>query len=203
MFSFNNNSDYEENKSGTKHPFVPSSRCPSRAFYMRASFSVIASMFKVEPTIEWLPRLSPQLVGSAFSDHYLGGWVARPLNSLPHYPFPDRHRTIRGSQADQPPNIWHHLGANANFEDGRFWTSDVPSWRFTTVCPYLHSASASMYISTYDQSRDYLWPPLLRHPVTWRGNPWQKHLGGYIGYNRLQNTLLPQMKWAYTEHNCA
>ena len=56
---------------------------------MRAAFSVIAGMFGVEPTIEWLPRLSPQLVGSAFSDHYLGGWVARPLNGLPHEPFPD------------------------------------------------------------------------------------------------------------------
>jgi len=26
---------------------------------------------------------------------------------------------------------------------------------------------------------------------------------GYIGYNRLQNTFPPQMKRAYTEHNCA
>ena len=49
---------------------------------MRTAFSVITGMFGVEPTIEWLPRLSPQLVGSASSDHYLGGRVARPLNGL-------------------------------------------------------------------------------------------------------------------------
>ena len=73
-----------------KHPFVPSSRSPSRAFYMRAASSVIAGMFGVEPTIERLPRLSPHMVGSAFSDHYLGGRVARPLNGLPHEPFLDR-----------------------------------------------------------------------------------------------------------------
>ena len=67
-----------------KHPFVPSSSSPSRAFYMRAASSVIAGMFGVKPIIEWLPRLSPHMVGSAFSDHYLGGRVARPLNGLPH-----------------------------------------------------------------------------------------------------------------------
>jgi len=84
------NSDYKEIESRTKHPFVPSSRSPSRAFYMRAAFSVIAGMFRVKPTIEWLPRLSPQLIGSASSDHYLGGRVARPLIGLPHELFLDR-----------------------------------------------------------------------------------------------------------------
>jgi hypothetical protein len=73
-----------------KHPFVPSSCSPSRAFYMRAAFSVIAGMFGVKPTIEWLQRLSPQLVGSASSDHYLGERVARPLNGLPLELFLDR-----------------------------------------------------------------------------------------------------------------
>jgi hypothetical protein len=86
MFSFNDNSDYEGYKSGTKHPFVPSSRSPSRVFYMRTAFSMSAGMIEVKPTIEWLPRLSPQLVGSASSGHYLGSWVARPLNGLPHEP---------------------------------------------------------------------------------------------------------------------
>jgi hypothetical protein len=84
------NSDYKETEGGTEHPFVPSSRSPSRAFYMRTAFSVIACMFGVEPIIEWLPRLRPQLVGSASSDHYLDGRVARPLNGLPHEPFLDR-----------------------------------------------------------------------------------------------------------------
>jgi hypothetical protein len=127
MFSFNNNSDYEENESGTKHPFIPFSRSPSRAFYMRAAFSVITGMFEVEPAIEWLPRLCPQLVGSASSDHYLGSRVARLLNGLPHDPFPDRHRTVRARCIYRPRYICHRLGANASFEDGRFWTSDVPS----------------------------------------------------------------------------
>ena len=47
-----------------------------------------ADMIDVKPTIEWLPRLSPQLVGSASSNHYLCGRVARPLNGLPHKPLP-------------------------------------------------------------------------------------------------------------------
>jgi hypothetical protein len=92
-----------------------------------AAFSVIAGMFGVEPTIEWLPRLSPQLVGSAFSDHYLGGRVARPLNGLPHKLFPDPYRTVRAPHIDRLRNICHRVDANANFGDGRFWTSDVPS----------------------------------------------------------------------------
>ena len=86
MFSFNDNSDYKRYKSGTKLPFVPSSRSPSRVSYMHTMFSVSAGMIEVKPTIEWLPRLSPQLVGSAPSDHYLDGRVARPLNGLPHEP---------------------------------------------------------------------------------------------------------------------
>ena len=80
------NPDYKENKSGTKHPFVPSSCSPSRDFYTHTAFSVDAGMIKVKPTIVWLPRLSPQMVGSAPSNHYLGGRVARPLNGLPHAP---------------------------------------------------------------------------------------------------------------------
>ena len=80
LFSFNNNSDYKENESGTKHPFPPSSCSPSRAFFMRTAFSVIAGMIKGKPAIEWLPRLSPQSIGYASSDHYLDGRVARPLN---------------------------------------------------------------------------------------------------------------------------
>jgi hypothetical protein len=131
MFSFNDNSDYKETVGGTKHPFVPSSRSPSRAFYMRAASSVIAGMFGVEPTIEWLPRLSPHMVGSAFSDHYLGGRVARPLNGLPHEPFLDPHRTVRAPHIDRLRNIRHRVDANASFVDGRLWTSDVPSRRFT------------------------------------------------------------------------
>jgi hypothetical protein len=51
--------------------------------------AMIAGMFEVEPTIEWLPRLSPQLIGSVRFDHYLDGWVARPLNGLLHEPFLD------------------------------------------------------------------------------------------------------------------
>jgi len=43
-------------------------------------------MIKVKPTIEWLPRLNPQSIGSVPSDHYLGGRVARPVNGLPHEP---------------------------------------------------------------------------------------------------------------------
>ena len=86
MFSFNDNSDYKGYESGTKLPFVPSSRCPSRVSYIRTAFSVSAGMIKIKPTIEWLPRLNPQLVGSVPFDHYLGGRVARPLNGLPHGP---------------------------------------------------------------------------------------------------------------------
>ena len=71
MFSFNNNSDYKGYESGTKLPFVLFSRSPLRVSYMRTAFSVSAGMIKVKPTIGWLPRLSPQLVGSAPSDHYL------------------------------------------------------------------------------------------------------------------------------------
>ena len=110
--------------------FDSSSRSPSRAFYMRAIFSVITGMVGVEPTIEWLPRLSPQLIGSAPLDHYLGGWVARPLNGLLHEPFLDWHRTARARHIDRPQNIRHRVDANASFEDGRFWLSDVPSRRF-------------------------------------------------------------------------
>jgi hypothetical protein len=40
------------------------------------------------------------MVGSAFSDHYLGGRVARPLNGLPHEPFLDPHRNIRALHID-------------------------------------------------------------------------------------------------------
>ena len=65
MFSFNNNSDYKGYKSGMKLPFVPSSRSPLRVSYMHTAFSVSAGMIEVKLTIEWLPRLSPQLVGSA------------------------------------------------------------------------------------------------------------------------------------------
>ena len=88
MFSFNNNSDYKGHKSGTKHPFVLSSRSPSCVSYMQAAFSVSAVMINVKPTIEWLPRLSPQLIGTVSSDHYLSSRVARPLNGLPHEPLP-------------------------------------------------------------------------------------------------------------------
>ena len=130
--------DYKVNKSGTKHPFVPSSRSPSRVFYTHTAFSVDAGMIEVKPTIVWLPRLSPQMVGSAPSDHYLGSRVARPLNSLLHAPLAYRRWTVRGSQADRLQNICHCLGANASFANVRFWMSDVPSRRFTSVCPYLY-----------------------------------------------------------------
>jgi len=86
MFSFNDSSDYMENESGTKHHFVPSSCSPLHVFYTRTAFSVDAGMIEVKPTIVWLPRLSPQMVGSAPSDHYIGSRVARPLNGLPHKP---------------------------------------------------------------------------------------------------------------------
>jgi hypothetical protein len=120
---------------------------------MCAAFSVIAGMFEVEPTIEWLPRLSPQLVGSAPSDHYLGGWEARPLNGLPHEPFPDRPRTVRARNIDRPRNIRHRVDANASFGDGRFWMSDVPSRRFKlSVRTYIRPPPVCMY----GQSRDYL-----------------------------------------------
>ena len=125
------NSDYKEIESGTKHPFVPSSRSPSHAFYMRPAFSVIAGMFGIKPTIEWLPTLSPQLVGSAFSDYYLGGQVARLLNGLPHEPLLDPYRTVRAPRIDRLQNICHRVDANASFVDGRFWTSDAPSHRYT------------------------------------------------------------------------
>ena len=107
--------------------FDSSSRSPLHAFYMRAIFSVIAGMVGVEPTIEWLPRLSPQLIGSERFDHYLDGWVARPLNGLLHEPFLDWHRTARARHIDRPQNIRHRVDANASFEDGRFWLSNVPS----------------------------------------------------------------------------
>ena len=120
---------------------------------MRVTFSVIAGMFEVEPTIEWLPRLSPQLVGSAPSDHYLGGWEARPLNGLPHEPFPDRPRTVRARNIDRPRNIRHRVDTNASFGDGRFWMSDVPSRSFnSSVRTYIRPPP----VCTYGQSRDYL-----------------------------------------------
>jgi len=75
----------------TKHPLVPSSRSTSRVFYTRTAFSVDAGMIKVKPTIVWLLRLSSQMVGSAPSNHYLGGRVARPLNGIPHEPLVYRH----------------------------------------------------------------------------------------------------------------
>ena len=84
MFSFNDNSNCKGYESGTKLAFVPSSRSPLRVSYILTAFSVSAGMIKVKPAIEWLPRLSPQLVGSVPSNHYLGGWVARLLNGLPH-----------------------------------------------------------------------------------------------------------------------
>ncbi len=40
MFSVNDNSDYKGYKSGTKLPFVPSSRSPSRVSYMYTTFSM-------------------------------------------------------------------------------------------------------------------------------------------------------------------
>ena len=90
---------------------------------------MIAGMFEVEHTIEWLSRLSPQLIGSAPFDHYLDGWVARPLNGLLHELFLDWHRTARAIHIDRPQNIHHRVDANASFEDGLFWLSDVPSRR--------------------------------------------------------------------------
>jgi hypothetical protein len=96
---------------------------------MRATFTMIAGMFEVEPTIEWLSRLSPQLIGSAPFDHYLDGWVARPLNGLLHELFLDWHRTARATHIDRPKKIHHRVDANASFEDGLFWLSDVPSRR--------------------------------------------------------------------------
>ncbi len=112
-------------------------------------------MIELEPLIEWLPRLNPQLIGSAPSDHYFDGRVARPLNSLPHEPFANTYRTVRARHTDRPQNICHCVDANASFEDGRFWTSDVPSQHFMSVCPYLHPGSASMY------PRPVPWPPFL------------------------------------------
>jgi hypothetical protein len=100
--------------------FDSSSHSPSRAFYMRAIFSVITGMVGVEPTIEWLPRLSPQLIGSAPLDHYLGGWVARPLNGLLHEPFLNWHRTARACHIDRPQNIRHRVDANASMRMAGF-----------------------------------------------------------------------------------
>jgi hypothetical protein len=74
MFSFNDNSDYKENKSGAKHPFTPSSCSPSRAFYMRATISVVPGMIKVEPAIWVAPKLEP-------ATHWLCA-----LRSLPRRP---------------------------------------------------------------------------------------------------------------------
>jgi len=145
MFSFNDKTDYKGYQSGMKLPFVPSSRSPSRVSYMCTAFSMSAGKIKVKPTIEWLPRLSPRLVGSVPPDHYLGSRVARPLNGLPHEPLTYRRWTVRGSHVDRPRNICHCLGANASFNDVRLWTSDVPSRRFTSICPYLQPASAGMY----------------------------------------------------------
>ncbi len=45
---------------------------------MRAAFSVVAGMIEFEPTIEWLPRLSPQSIGSEPSDHYRLPIVVEP-----------------------------------------------------------------------------------------------------------------------------
>jgi hypothetical protein len=75
MFSFNDNSIYEENKSGTKHPFVPSSRCPSRAFYMRTSFSLALTIIqfmrrtRVERSITLSPPPVAQRVLSTCAHH--------------------------------------------------------------------------------------------------------------------------------------
>ena len=82
---------------------------------------------KIEPANGWLCAL----------DHYLGGWVARPLNRLPHAPLLYCRWTGRGSRANRLQNICHRLSANASFNNVRFWTSDVPSQHFTSVCPYL------------------------------------------------------------------
>ncbi len=123
--------EYKGAEGGTKHPFVPSSCSPSSAFYMRAASSSIAGIIGAEPTIEWFPRLSPHMDGSAFSGHYLGSRVVRPLNGLPHEPFLDPHRTVRAPHIDRLPNIRHRVDANASFVDGRLWMSDVPSRRFT------------------------------------------------------------------------
>ena len=112
---------------------------------------MITGMFEVEPTIEWLPRLSPQLIGSACFDHYLDGWVARPLNGLLHEPFLDWRRTARAPYIDRPPNICHHVDANASFEDGRFWTSDVPLDVFMWS---VHTYIRPLPVCTYSQSRD-------------------------------------------------
>ena len=88
---------------------------------------LISGMFEVEPTIEWLPRLSPQLVGSVRFDHYLDGWVARPLIGLLHEPFLDWRRTARALHIDRPSKYLPSADANASFDDGLFWLSDVPS----------------------------------------------------------------------------
>ena len=87
---------------------------------------LISGMFEVEPTIEWLSKLSPQLIGSVRFDNYLDSRVARPLNGLLHEPFLDWRRTARAIYIDRPQNIHHRVDANASFEDGLFWSSDVP-----------------------------------------------------------------------------
>jgi hypothetical protein len=105
---------------------------------MRATFTMIPGMLEVGPTIEWLSRLSPQLVGSARFDHYLDGRVARPLSGLLHEPFLDWCRTARALHIDQPLKVCHRVDANASFKDGLFWLSDVPSRCFKlSVCTYI------------------------------------------------------------------
>ncbi len=78
---------------------------------MRAASSSIAGIIGAELTIEWFPRLSPHMDGSAFSGHYLGGWVARPLNGLAHEPFLDPHRTVRA------PHIETKYGAKKQYAE--------------------------------------------------------------------------------------
>ena len=87
---------------------------------------LISGMLEVKPTIGWFSRLSPQLIGSERFDHYLDGWAARPLTGLLHEPFLGWRRAARAIHIDRPQNIHHCVDANASFEDGLFWLSDVP-----------------------------------------------------------------------------
>ena len=70
--------------------------------YISATRVFFRRCHKVEPTIEWLLRLSPQLIGSVRFDHYLDGRVARPLNGLLHEPFLVWLRTARALHIDRP-----------------------------------------------------------------------------------------------------
>ncbi len=103
--------------------------------------------------------------------------VSQTVERSTTQPFLDRPWTVRAPHIDRPRNICHHVGANASFKDGRFWTSDVPSRRFTwSVRTYIRP----LPVCTYGESRDEPMTTFSQRSVFFLNPHGKKVLHSYI-----------------------